>query len=244
MNAPEELKNKVVIVTGATQGIGKSIAKSFRDCNVRLCVGSRRPEKLKEIFSYFFSEESLYVKYLDLGIPKSVEDFVCGAYSRFGEIDILVHSGGDFQTGRIEETSPERVLDLLLANVQGTHHLLGTFLSNRNKEFSQVIVINSSTAIESKAEAGIFAATTHGIKAITDAFRDENNKKNVRVTSLFLGRVATPRMEELYRKKKESYQKELLLQPSDIADSVLNLVTMPRHAEMTDLHLRPFIKSY
>jgi NADP-dependent 3-hydroxy acid dehydrogenase YdfG len=238
------LEDQVVIVTGASQGIGKSIAKSFSDCGIRLCVGSRRPEKLKEIFSGFFTEDSLFIKHLDLGNPKSIDDFIAGVYNKFGDIDILIHSGGQFQTGRIEETSPGRVSDLLLANVQGTHHLLGTFLSHRNKDFSQVIVINSSTAIESNAEAGVFAATTHGIKALTDAFRDENNKNSVRVTSLFLGRVATPRMEDLYRKNEEIYQKELLLQPGDIANTVLNIVTMPKNSEMTDVHLRPFIKSY
>lgn len=239
-----DLNGKTFIVTGASQGIGKSIAMALAQKGASLCLGSRRPEKIKKIFTGVISEKSLEVQNLDLADSLSIRNFVSGAANRFQHIDTQIHCGGIYDAGRIGEISDSRVSELLDVNVKGSHTLFSAILPFFNTDFSQLVVINSSSAVNAKPETGIFSATSHGLKAITDSFRHENNERRIRVSSLYLGRTATPRMEKIYKKKGLPYEKDLLLQPEDVAKAVLNIISMPETAEVTDLYLRPFIKSY
>ena len=238
------LKGKSVIVTGASQGIGKSIAKTLRNSEINLCVGSRRPEKLRKIFAEKPEDQSLYADYLDLGKRSSINSFMDEVHKRFGEVDILIHCGSQFQLGNIGDVKSQRISELMNVNVLGSYTLFSSFLNYRNREFSQLIVINSSTAFNPKAGGGAFSATNHALKALTDALRDENNQNRVRTTSLYLGRVATPRIEKMYEKNNNLYKKELLIQPQDIADMVQSIILTPENVEVTDVHVRPFVKSY
>jgi NADP-dependent 3-hydroxy acid dehydrogenase YdfG len=82
------------------------------------------------------------------------------------------------------------------------------------------------------------------ISFIADSFRSEVNADGIRVLSVYPGRTATSRQKSLYEKKGNEYRPELLLQPEDIASVVINSLTLPRSAEVTDISVRPLLKSY
>ena len=104
--------------------------------------------------------------------------------------------------------------------------------------------VNSSQGLHAKGNTGLFAATQHALKAIADSLREEVNADGIRVLSIFPGRTATPRMKALYQAEGRPYQPELLLQAEDIAQIVLDALLLPRTAEITDIQVRPQIKSY
>jgi len=89
-----------------------------------------------------------------------------------------------------------------------------------------------------------FSATQHALKAFTDSLREEINADGIRVLSIFPGRTATPRQATLYKLGGKDYQADLLLQPEDIASIVTAALALPRTAEVTEIHIRPLIKSY
>jgi short-subunit dehydrogenase len=103
----------------------------------------------------------------------------------FGEVDMLIHCGSQLQLGNIGDVKSQGISELLNVNVLGYYTLFSSFLKYRNHNFSQLIVINSSTAYNPKAGKGAFSATNHVLKALTNAFRDENNENRFRATSLF-----------------------------------------------------------
>jgi NADP-dependent 3-hydroxy acid dehydrogenase YdfG len=84
----------------------------------------------------------------------------------------------------------------------------------------------------------------HARKAIADALRDEINAHGIRLTTIFPGRTATPRQEAIYAKNKRPYRPEVLLQAEDIAQVALTVLELPYTAEVTDISIRPAIKSY
>ena len=104
-------------------------------------------------------------------------------------------------------------------------------------------VLNSTAGRRATAGSGQYAATKHGLAAVADSLRDEVNADGVRVLSVFLGRTATPMQAELSAKAGRAYDPERLLQPEDVAAAVLSAVTLPRTAELTDLVIRPMLKS-
>jgi NADP-dependent 3-hydroxy acid dehydrogenase YdfG len=108
----------------------------------------------------------------------------------------------------------------------------------------QIVFVNSSQGIQAKGTTGLFAATQHALKAIADSLRQEVNADGVRVLSIYPGRTATPRMQALYEVEGRPYRPELLLQAEDIAQVVLDTLQLPRTAEITNIEIRPHIKSY
>jgi NADP-dependent 3-hydroxy acid dehydrogenase YdfG len=89
-----------------------------------------------------------------------------------------------------------------------------------------------------------YSATKHALKAITDSLREEVNADGIRVLSVFPGRTATPQQATLYKLGRKDYQADLLLQPEDIASIVIAALTLPHTAEVTEIHIRPLLKSY
>jgi NADP-dependent 3-hydroxy acid dehydrogenase YdfG len=112
------------------------------------------------------------------------------------------------------------------------------------KQKGQIAFINSTQGLQAQARVGQFAATQHALKALADSLRDEVNSDGVRVFSVYPGRTATPRMEAIFTREGRAYKPELLLQPEDIAEVVINALMMPLTAEMTNGTIRPRVKSY
>ena len=108
----------------------------------------------------------------------------------------------------------------------------------------QIVFINSSQGLTARANTGAYAATQHALKALADSLRQEVNADSIRVVSLFLGRTATARMKALYQTEGRKYEPELLLQAEDIAQVVMASLQLPRTAEITDVAIRPFRKTY
>jgi NADP-dependent 3-hydroxy acid dehydrogenase YdfG len=88
-----------------------------------------------------------------------------------------------------------------------------------------------------------YAATKHALKAVADSLRAEVNSQGIRVLSVYPGRTATPTQESLHALEGKPYRPTRLLQPEDVAAVVMNALCLPRTAEVTDIHIRPMMKS-
>jgi NADP-dependent 3-hydroxy acid dehydrogenase YdfG len=107
----------------------------------------------------------------------------------------------------------------------------------------QIVFINSSSGITAKAMSAQYDSTKHALKAIADSLRAEVNVHGVRVLSVYLGRTASEMQERICQIERKPYRPELLLQPRDIASVILNALCLPRSAEVTDIWVRPMVKT-
>ena len=108
----------------------------------------------------------------------------------------------------------------------------------------QIVFINSSAGLNAAATNGQYAATKFALKAIADSFRHALNVDGMRVLSIYPGRTASPMQAAIYKSEGRRYHPERLMQPDDVAKIVLNALTLPRSAEITDINVRPLIKSF
>jgi NADP-dependent 3-hydroxy acid dehydrogenase YdfG len=111
----------------------------------------------------------------------------------------------------------------------------------------QVVFVNSSAGLHASAGASQYAATKHALKALADSLRCEVNDDGIRVLSVYPGRTASPMQERLHHQhsvcgQRAPYVAADLLQPDDVAAVVVQALSLPRTAEVTDLHVRPFVK--
>jgi NADP-dependent 3-hydroxy acid dehydrogenase YdfG len=121
-----------------------------------------------------------------------------------------------------------------------TQLLLPRIISSRG----QIVFVNSSAGLHARKGVGQYAATKHALRGIADSLREEVNEHGVRVLSVFLGRTASRMQANVYGREGRPYRPELLLQPDDVASVIVHALELPRTAEVTDIHLRPLLKSY
>jgi short-subunit dehydrogenase len=106
----------------------------------------------------------------------------------------------------------------------------------------QIVFINSSVGLVSKANLSQYAATKHALRAFADSLREEVNEMGIRVLSVFPGRTATPMQEMIFNWEGKDYPPTRLLQPQDVAAVVIHALSLPRTAEVTDISIRPMAK--
>lgn len=158
-------------------------------------------------------------------------------------VDVLVHAAGDIVLGDMKSLTIDDFDRQYKINLRAPYLLTQKLLPQIRARRGQVVFINSSVGVHARANVGQYAATKHALKAVADSLRDEVNSDGVRVLSIFAGRTATSMQEAIHRLENKAYDPQLLLQPEDIASVVINALTLPRTAEVTDIHIRPLAKS-
>jgi NADP-dependent 3-hydroxy acid dehydrogenase YdfG len=233
------------VITGASSGIGKAIAIAIASKGGSLCLVGRNEERLKvtaEISRR--TARDVLVHSADLSTGSAIVDLAQRVEHEFKALDVLVHCAGVHSVGSLEETSVEELDVLYRTNLRMPLALTQALLPLLKSQQGQIVFINSSQGLNATRNTGLFAATQHGLKAIADSLREEVNADGIRVLTIFPGRTATPRMQELYQAEGRPYQPELLLQAEDVAQVVLDSLLLPRTAEITNMQIRPQVKSY
>ncbi len=155
---------------------------------------------------------------------------------------MLIHSAGVIDLGSIE-TAPVEGLDWQYSvNVRAPYALTQGLLPILRLSQGQIVFINSSAGLTARLGVSQYAATKHAIKAVADSLREEVNADGLRVLSVFVGRTATPMQAAVHEMEGRSYHPERLLQPEDVALLVVNALSLPRSAEVTDITIRPLVK--
>ncbi len=234
-------RGKVVVITGASGGIGEAVALQLAREGSRLMLSGRSAEKLELVAERARDlSPGVEVFAADLGEDDQVRALADRTLAAFGGVDILIHSIGLFVGGSLAETPVEDVDRQYRINVHAPYLLTQVLLPSLLSRQGQVVFVNSGAGA-SPARAGWvgYAASKHALRAVADGLRQEVNRQGVRVLTVFPGRTATAMQEEVHRFEERPYDPELFLQPDDVATMMLSALALPRTAEVTDVHVRP-----
>jgi len=235
----------IAVITGASSGIGQAIALALAAQGAILCLVGRRVERLKAVAESVPATVGQVEYYrADLTQDQDIRELTARLERDFGTLDLLIHSAGVYALGKIEAAPVEDFDWQYRTNVRAPYMVTQALLPMLRSRHGQVVFINSTAGTRAPANVGQYAATKHALKAIADSLREEVNADGIRVLSVVLGRTATPMQAAIYEMEGKTYHPELLLQPEDVAAVVINALSLPRSAEVTDISLRPLIKSY
>ena len=227
-----------VVVTGASSGIGLATAIELTRHGARVAFVARRGELLRKLVDECGPLAEAYPA--DLAREDNIKTLVGKLEKSFEQLDVLVHSAGMIQTGTLENSGVDTLDIQYAANVRAPYVLTRLLLPMLRQAQGQVIFVNSSIVRAFNIAArGQFAATQHALRAVADSLRDEVNGDGIRVTSIYPGTTASPRQERLHMEARRSYTPHRMLQPEDVAKSILFAISMGRNGEVTDLFLRP-----
>jgi NADP-dependent 3-hydroxy acid dehydrogenase YdfG len=230
----------VAVVTGASVGIGRSVAADLAERGYAVWAVARRAELLEKLAADY---PAVIPAPADLTVDDDVTRLVEHMGRQTPVVSVLIQSAGSYSYGPYDEVPTEPLRRQLAVNVESAYQLTHELLAFMPGP-GDVVFLNSSQGVRATATVGQFAASMHARKALADSLRAEVNERDIRVTTVHLGRTATPRQEEIYDAHDWRYDPELLLQPTDVATMIGTVIALPRTAEVTDISMRPAIKSY
>ena len=247
-NQPEPentgLSRGVAVVTGAGSGIGRAIVLELAKSGVACCLVGRTLSKLEDVA---LMTECAGVKSIpmvadlgDLGAVAALAQRICSSRQR---INCLIHSAAGMNVSRVGDSTVEEFSRLMTVNVLAAFALTKQLLPELCANRGQIVFVNSSVVSHPAPGTVTYAATKHALKGLADGLREEVNAFGVRVISVFPGRTATPLQASLFELEGRQYVPNSLLQPEDVAAMVVQALALPPTAEVTDILIRPAIKS-
>jgi NADP-dependent 3-hydroxy acid dehydrogenase YdfG len=240
------LKDKVVLVTGASSGIGEATALALARAGARVAIAARRRERLDGVARRIVDlrSEALLLE-ADVAHPEQAEAIVGRTVDRWGRLDVLVNNAGVMLLSPIDRAEVEdwrRMLDLnLLGLMVATRAALPHM---RRQKDGHVVNISSTAGRVANPDAAVYAATKFGVGAFSEALRREVYRDNIRVTVVEPGAVATELRDHVpdrdTRERIDTWARSMRqLQSEDVAAAILYAVSQPPHVNVNEILLRP-----
>lgn len=186
------LNNKVIWITGASSGIGKSLAIELSNYSCKLILSARRGDVLEEVKQLCKNPENVAVLPFDLADYKSMHNIANKAIKCFGNVNMLINNGGISQRSPIIETSIEVDKKLMeidyLGTIALTKALLPHFVKNQSGTF---VVVTSLMGKFSSPFRSAYCGAKHALHGFFDALRLEHANDNIKVTLICPGFVNT-----------------------------------------------------
>jgi len=222
----ESLQDRVVVITGASAGIGRATAKELIEAGARVVLGARRRERLEAIEAAY-PGRAVAVE-MDVRVPADSQRLVAIAIERFGRIDALVANAGIGLYGGILDHSDEDLTRMLDTNVAGTLWPIRAAVPAMVEAGSGDIVIVASVAgFRGGADEAVYAATKFAQVGLAGALDRELREKGIRVTTI--GPAGTSTEFAMGTGRYEGMPAlETYLKPEDIAFAIRTVLEQPR----------------
>ncbi len=234
-------RHKTALITGATSGIGKSIAVLLAKRGYNLiCVGKNK-ERLTLLENEVKAGVGFYKYACDLAVESEVLDLVNRVNSDFEKIDILIHSAGCINPASVMDSKIEDYNFHFNLNTKAPYLITKMLLEKLKENNGQIVFINSSAVQRAIPNLSLYTASKLALKGFADSLRQEVNQHGIKVISVYPGQTATPMQQKLYATGNKNYNPGNLLQSSDIASVIVNTLELPATAEVTDLYIRPSV---
>jgi len=189
-----DLSHKVVVITGASDGLGKGIAERFAQEKVRLALLARSEDKLK-LLKEELSSQGVETEYFVCDVTKveDIQSAVQKVKEKFGTIDILINNAGVWTSGTLEQHSVEQIKNLFMTNTLGTIFMTKEVLPIMKEQKSgQILNVISIAGIEEVDAYGlVYVATKHALQGFTDTLKQELQGTGIKVIGFYPGGMAT-----------------------------------------------------
>jgi len=225
-----DMSNKTVVVTGASRGIGFTIAQLFAEQGANVIISSRSEDTLAEAAEALSDHGQVHPIPCDVSDAQSVEDLITKTINQFGSLDILINNAGitrDNLMLRLSESDWDTVLN---TNLKGTF-LCTKFASRQMLRQKSGCIINISSVVGIAGNPGQtnYAASKAGILGLTKSTAQELSSRGIRVNAIAPGYIETEMTEKLNDKQKEELTARIPLgrigSPEDVAGMALFLAS-------------------
>lgn len=239
----ESLKDKVIIIMGASSGIGEATVRKIAEKGGKQVIAARREDKLKAIADSLPDAEIRYMA-ADVSKYEDVEKVVKLAVDTYGRVDVIFNNAGIMPTGNLIEAHREEWKKMLDINIMGVLNGISAVLPIMQKQQSGHIIATDSVAGHVVYPgSAVYCGTKFAVRAIMEGLRQEERVNNIKSTIVSPGSVNTDLYKTISDKAAQEalfkLQGEIGMSPEDIAEAVVYVIETPPNVSVSNIIIRP-----
>ncbi len=241
------LQNQIILITGASSGIGTACAKIFAGAGAKLILAARRLERLQQLADTLHKDFSTEIHLLQLDVRdrNAVESAISSLPSDWSNIDILINNAGLSRgLDKLHEGSFQNWEDMIDTNVKGLLYVSRYVVPGMvSRDRGHVVNLGSIAGHQTYPGGNVYCATKAAVRAISEGLKQDLLGTRVRVTSVDPGMVETEFSEVRFHgdveRAKKVYQGVMPLTADDVADVIFFCVTRSPHVNINEVVLMP-----
>ncbi|WP_017547478.1 SDR family oxidoreductase [Salinicoccus carnicancri] len=239
----QNIKDKVIVITGATSGIGEASAQLLHEKGAKLVLGARRIEKLETVQSDL--KDRVVIQKTDVTKPEEVESLIQLALSEYGRIDVLINNAGLMPQSFLGDNQIEEWNQTIDVNLKGVLYGIGAAVpAMRENKSGHIINIASIAGHQVNPGGAVYCATKYGVRALTEALRQEEAilGTNIRTTIVSPGAIDTELLDHITNDElKEGMASvyEDAIKPEEIAQTIVTAIDTDESTAINELVIRP-----
>lgn len=237
--------NKVVIITGASSGMGEAAAKHLAGLGATVILGARRADRIDKLAKDIqqTGAQALAVK-VDVTDLEQVKNMVDSAVRQFGRVDVIVNNAGVMPLSPMDRINVEEWNTMIDVNIKGVLNGIASVLPYMKEQKSGQI-INTSSVAGHKVFYGsaVYSATKYAVRALTEGLRMELKPYNIRTTIVCPGAVKTELLEHIseadIQQANKDYVGEVGISADSFARVVAFAISQPSDVDINEIIFRP-----
>jgi len=231
----ENLKDKVIMITGATSGIGKAVATLAASKGAKLALCGRSQDKMDQIVSDLNTTD-VFSQTFDITDEQATIDFIQNAVNHFGQIDILLNNAGaNTAKGNVADIKTSDYEYMIKLNQVAPFVVMREVFKNmRTRKRGRILNVLSSVCKFSNIGMGSYTGSKDGFEGMTKIFRKEAALDDVAVTAIYPGGVDT----DFRALERKDY-----LTAETVAESIIGVLELNKEAAVHELVLRPHVET-
>lgn len=241
------IEGKVVIIMGASSGIGEATTKKLAQEGAKLVIAARREERLKSLVASLPGAEISYTV-ADVSKKEDVQAVVDLAVEKYGRVDVLYNNAGVMPTAPLSDTRFDEWRSMLDINIMGVLNGIAAVLPVMHKQkFGHIISTDSVAGHVVYPGSAVYCGTKFAVRAIMEGLRQEERDNNIRSTIISPGAVTTELYKSINVEEDRKFVENLMsqgeeglsLKASDIADAVAYAISTPETVAVSEILIRP-----
>jgi NADP-dependent 3-hydroxy acid dehydrogenase YdfG len=240
------VQNQIVLITGASSGIGAACAKVFANAGAKLILAARRLERLQELVELSDTTSvQFHLLQLDVSDRSAVESAISTLPPAWSDIDILINNAGLSRgLDKLHEGDIQDWEEMIDTNIKGLLYLTRYVVPGMVKrDRGHVVNIGSIAGHQTYPNGNVYCGTKAAVRAISEGLKQDLLGTPIRVSSVDPGMVETEFSEVRFHgdsdRAKKVYQGVTPLTPDDVADVIFFCVTRPSHVNINEVVLMP-----
>ena len=239
---------KVVVITGASSGIGEATARLLAKNSAKVVLGARRTDRLETLVKDIHADGGIAeYQALDVTQRSQMEEIVQFALSKFGRVDVLINNAGVMPLSTLDRLKVEEWDRTIDVNIKGVLYGIAAVLPiMKAQKFGQIINLSSIGGHVVYPTAAVYCATKFAVGAISEGLRQEVGG-DIRVTVISPGttqsELADSISDETAKKGMEEFR-QIFIPATAIARSILFAISQPNDVDISEIIVRPTASPY
>ncbi len=241
----ENIEGKVVVITGASSGLGEATARLLAARGASVVLGARRSERLQSLADTLNADggKALAVT-TDVTRRDQVERLVEAAVETYGQVDVLLNNAGLMPLAPLERLRVDEWEQMLDVNLKGTLYGIAAALPHmKDRKAGQIINVSSVYGHKVAPGAAVYCATKFGVRALSEGLRQEVKPYNIRTTVISPGAVATELLDHISEKdiadSVREHVNEIAIPAESFARMVAFAISQPHDVDVSEIVFRP-----